>query len=99
MALLVRTLSRWSRAPAMPAAAMRELNPTTDRARNTVLKSWVLRALAHKEKCDDAPRRAKDSDSGADFSRAQGKGILAPAAPRNNQRIPCKSSLPKFLNN
>jgi len=55
--------------------------------------------LAHKKKCGDmAPRRAKDGESDAEFSRAQGKGIFTPAAPRNNQRIPCKSSLPKFLN-
>jgi hypothetical protein len=44
-----------------------------------------------------APQRAKDGESGADFSRAQGKGFLTPAAPRNNQRIPCRSSLPEFL--
>src|ERR1017187_10754144 len=59
-----------------------------------------FRALAHKEKCGCmAPRRAKDEESGADCNRAQGKGFLTPAAPRNNQRIPCRSSLPGFLNN
>src|ERR1022692_2187028 len=48
-----------------------------------------------KEKCGNmAPQRAKDGESGAEFSRAQGKGFLTPAAPRNNQRIPCRSSLP-----
>ena len=42
-----------------------------------------IQALAHKEKGGDmAPQRAKDDESGADFSRAQGKGILTPAAPR-----------------
>src|ERR1022692_3614836 len=57
-----------------------------------------FRALAHKEKCGCmAPRRAKDEESGADCNRAQGKGFLTPAAPRNNQRIPCRSSLPEFL--
>ena len=44
-----------------------------------------------------APRRAKDGESGADFSRAQGKGVFTPAAPRNSQRIPCRSSLPKSI--
>jgi hypothetical protein len=29
-----------------------------------------------------APRRAKDGESGADFSKAQGKGIRAPAGAR-----------------
>jgi hypothetical protein len=57
-------------------------------------------ALAHKEKCGNmALRRAKDGESSADFSRAQGKGFLTPAAPRNDQRIPRRSSLPEFLNN
>ncbi len=57
-------------------------------------------ALAHKEKSDNmAPRRAKDGESGADCSRALGKGFLTSAAPQNNQRIPCRSSLPKFLSN
>ena len=57
-------------------------------------------ALAHKEKSGNiAPRRAKDGESGADFSRAQGKGIFTPAAPRTCLRMTCKSSLPDFLNN
>jgi hypothetical protein len=70
------------------------------RTTNCFLSAEYLAALARKEKCGcTAPRRAKDEESGADFSRAQGKGFLTPAAPRNNQRIPCRSSLPEFLNN
>jgi hypothetical protein len=46
-----------------------------------------------------APQRAKYDEGGADFSRARGKGFFTPAAPQNNQRIPCRSSLPEFLNN
>ena len=66
----------------------------------TYASEWESGAPAHKEKCGNmAPRRAKDGESGADFSRAQGKGFLTPAAPRNDQRIPCRSSLPEFLNN
>jgi hypothetical protein len=45
-----------------------------------------------------APPGAKDGESGVNFSRAQGKGFFTLAAPRNNQRIPCGSSLPDFLN-
>ncbi len=37
---------------------------------------------SQRESGDMAPRRAKDGESGADFSKAQGEGIRTPAGAR-----------------
>src|SRR5664280_1255379 len=59
----------------------------------------ISRLGSQREVWQHGAEESQGRDSGADFSRAQGKGFLTPAARRNNQRIPCRSSLPEFLNN
>jgi hypothetical protein len=55
--------------------------------------------LEEKRLADSTPLGAKDDESGANSIWPEGKGCFTPAAPRRIERIPCKSSLPKFLNN
>src|ERR1039458_229713 len=58
------------------------------------LLDGILCPDSQREKWRHGRSESQGRDSGADFSRAQGKGVFTPAAPRNNQRIPCRSSLP-----
>ena len=43
-----------------------------------MIPNWIRRPGSQREEWCQAPRRAKDGESGADFSRPRGKASLLP---------------------